>query len=189
MIVSDSLHSSLDYECLISYCDWLGSDLRIGHFFSFRCPLVNTPQAEHSNLLRVRIIDSLMNEISSTEISNEGSLTTESESESYVTTDGQSASLSWNKGTIWSLRPDFITVRQMWIYWCGALSLTRGRVCRLKLLMALTSAVILESESRETRDHTILSQIRDSQGYGWGIWWNISHHVLQFLCCTLFICW
>jgi hypothetical protein len=25
-------------------CDWLGSDLRIGHFFSFRCPLVNTPQ-------------------------------------------------------------------------------------------------------------------------------------------------
>jgi hypothetical protein len=25
-------------------CDRLGSDLRIGHFFSFRCPLVNTPQ-------------------------------------------------------------------------------------------------------------------------------------------------
>jgi hypothetical protein len=24
--------------------DWLGSDLQIGHFFSFRCPLVNTPQ-------------------------------------------------------------------------------------------------------------------------------------------------
>jgi hypothetical protein len=24
--------------------DWLGSRLRIGHFFSFRCPLVNTPQ-------------------------------------------------------------------------------------------------------------------------------------------------
>jgi hypothetical protein len=23
--------------------EWLGSDLRIGHFFSFRCPLVNTP--------------------------------------------------------------------------------------------------------------------------------------------------
>jgi hypothetical protein len=27
-----------------SYCDWLGSDLRVGHFFSFRCPLANTPQ-------------------------------------------------------------------------------------------------------------------------------------------------
>jgi hypothetical protein len=24
--------------------DWFGSDLRVGHFFSFRCPLVNTPQ-------------------------------------------------------------------------------------------------------------------------------------------------
>jgi hypothetical protein len=28
-------------------------------------------------------------------------------SQSYVTTDGQSASLSWNKAPIWSLRPDF----------------------------------------------------------------------------------
>jgi hypothetical protein len=31
----------------------------------------------------------------------------ESESEAYVTTDGTSASLSWNKVTIWDLRPDF----------------------------------------------------------------------------------
>jgi hypothetical protein len=29
------------------------------------------------------------------------------ESESYITTDGESASLSWNKGLIWGLRPDF----------------------------------------------------------------------------------
>jgi hypothetical protein len=29
-----------------------------------------------------------------------------SESESYVTTDGQSASLSWNKTSVWGLRPD-----------------------------------------------------------------------------------
>jgi hypothetical protein len=27
--------------------------------------------------------------------------------ESYVTTDGQSASPSWNKASIWDLRPDF----------------------------------------------------------------------------------
>jgi hypothetical protein len=40
----DSLHSVLDYECLLFCCDWLGSDLRIGHFLSFRCPLGNTPQ-------------------------------------------------------------------------------------------------------------------------------------------------
>jgi hypothetical protein len=29
------------------------------------------------------------------------------ESGSYVTTDGQSVSLSWNKASIWGLRPDF----------------------------------------------------------------------------------
>jgi hypothetical protein len=44
MSVWDSFHSFLDYECLLFHCDWLGSDLRVGHFFSFRCPLVNTPQ-------------------------------------------------------------------------------------------------------------------------------------------------
>jgi hypothetical protein len=40
----DSLHSLLDYDCLLFHSDWLGSDLRIGHIFRFRCPLVNTPQ-------------------------------------------------------------------------------------------------------------------------------------------------
>jgi hypothetical protein len=29
----DPLHSLQDYECLLFYSDWLGSDLRIGHFF------------------------------------------------------------------------------------------------------------------------------------------------------------
>jgi hypothetical protein len=41
-------------------------------------------------------------------------------------------------------------------------SLTRGWVCRLKLLLALSSAFILMSESRRTHDHILLSQIRDS---------------------------
>jgi hypothetical protein len=40
-------------------------------------------------------------------------------------------------------------------------SLTRGWVCRLQLLLALASAVILRSESRGTHDHIFLSQIRD----------------------------
>jgi hypothetical protein len=44
----------------------------------------------------------------------------------------------------------------------GALSLTRERVCRLQLLLVLSSRVILGSKSRETRDHILLSQIRDS---------------------------
>jgi hypothetical protein len=45
--------------------------------------------------------------------------------------------------------------------WCGALSPTRGRVCCLQLLLALASAVILGSESRGTRNHILLPQIRD----------------------------
>jgi hypothetical protein len=37
----------------------------------------------------------------------------------------------------------FITVRQLRVCCCGVLSLTRGRVCRLQLLLALASAIIL----------------------------------------------
>jgi hypothetical protein len=37
-----------------------------------------------------------------------------------------------------------------------------GWVCRLQLLLALSSAVILRSESHGTHDHILLSQIRDS---------------------------
>jgi hypothetical protein len=55
----------------------------------------------------------------------------------------------------------FITVRQLLVYWCRALSLTRGRVCRLQLLLTLARAVILRSESRGTRDHILLSHVRD----------------------------
>jgi hypothetical protein len=55
----------------------------------------------------------------------------------------------------------FITVRELRVCWCGALPLTRGRVCRLQLLLALASAVIFGFESRGTRDHILLSQIRD----------------------------
>jgi hypothetical protein len=56
----------------------------------------------------------------------------------------------------------FITVRQLRVCWCGALSLTRVRVCRLQLLLVLASAFFLGSESRGTRNHILLSQIRDS---------------------------
>jgi hypothetical protein len=55
----------------------------------------------------------------------------------------------------------FITVRQLRGLWCGALSLTRGCICRLQLLLALASPVILGSESLGTREHILLSQIRD----------------------------
>jgi hypothetical protein len=55
----------------------------------------------------------------------------------------------------------FITVRELRVCWRGALSLTRGRVCRLHLLLVLASAVIVRSESCGTRDHILLSQIQD----------------------------
>jgi hypothetical protein len=55
----------------------------------------------------------------------------------------------------------FITVRQLRVCWCGAPTLTRRRVCRLQLLLVLASAVIVGPESSGTRDHILLSQIRD----------------------------
>jgi hypothetical protein len=55
----------------------------------------------------------------------------------------------------------FITVWQLRVCWCGVLSLTRGRVFRIQLLLALASAVILGSESRGTSYHILLPQIRD----------------------------
>jgi hypothetical protein len=45
------------------------------------------------------------------------------------------------------------------LVFCGAHSLTKGRVCLLYTLLALASAVFLGSESLETRDHILLSQI------------------------------
>jgi hypothetical protein len=57
----------------------------------------------------------------------------------------------------------FITIRQLRVFWCGALSLTRERVCRLQLLLVLASAVILRSESRRTRDHIL--HLTSRQGY------------------------
>jgi hypothetical protein len=70
-----------------------------------------------------------------------------------------------------------IIVWQLRVSWFGAPSLTRGRVCRLQLLLVLASAVIFVSESRRTRGHILLSQTRDSlfvasydsQGHGGGI--------------------
>jgi hypothetical protein len=91
----------------------------------------------------------------------------ESESQSYVMTDGQSASLSWYKAPIWAYDQIFIAVRnteyvgQLWVCWYGALSLTRGQVCRLQLLLALTNAVILGSESPwDSRPYFTVSDLR-----------------------------
>jgi hypothetical protein len=52
-----------------------------------------------------------------------------------------------------------ITVWQLRSCFCGAPSLTRGRVCLLYMLLALASAVFLGSDFLGTRDHILLSQI------------------------------
>jgi hypothetical protein len=52
-------------------------------------------------------------------------------------------------------------------------SLMRGWVCRLQLLLAFASAVILRSESRETHGQILLSQIRGSS--------NLEEEVLIFI--------
>jgi hypothetical protein len=84
------------------------------------------------------------------------------QSQSYVTTDGQSASLPSYQTPSVAQDQILITVRQLWICWCEAPSLTRGRFCRLQLLLALAIADILGSKSRGAHDHIWLSQIRDS---------------------------
>jgi hypothetical protein len=55
----------------------------------------------------------------------------------------------------------FITLWQLRSCFCGAPSLTRGRVCLLFMLLALASAVFLGSESLGIIDHILLSQIWD----------------------------
>jgi hypothetical protein len=71
---------------------------------------------------------------------------------------GQSLSVS---SPILGPRPEFRYSQTVADLLCGALSLTRGWVCRLQLLLA-ASAVILRLESHEDHDHILLSQIRDS---------------------------
>jgi hypothetical protein len=56
----------------------------------------------------------------------------------------------------------FITVIQSRVSWYGAPPLTKGWVCHLQLLLALSSPAILRSKSRGTHDHILLSEIGDS---------------------------
>jgi hypothetical protein len=72
----------------------------------------------------------------------------QSQSQGYIMTDGQSASLSLCQAPNWGLRPDFHCCQTVAGLLMWALSLTRGRICRLQLLLILGSTVILGSESR-----------------------------------------
>jgi hypothetical protein len=56
---------------------------------------------------------------------------------------------------------NIFTVRQLRICSCGAPSLTRGRAYRSQLLLALSSALILGSQSLGTHGPILLTQIPD----------------------------
>jgi hypothetical protein len=78
-----------------------------------------------------------------------------------------------------------ITARQVHVCWYGVISLARGRLCRLQLLLALASTVIFGSESRGTCDHVLLSQIRNFPfrrllrvaGLRWTFWTSPPHGI------------
>jgi hypothetical protein len=84
-----------------------------------------------------------------------------SQSQSYIATDGRSISKSWCRAPSGAHDHIFIIVWQLRSCFCGAPSVTRGRVCLLYMLLALASAVFLGSESLGSRDHILLSQLWD----------------------------
>jgi hypothetical protein len=86
-----------------------------------------------------------------------------SQSQSYFTTGGlQPISSSWRQAP-WDSRPAI----SFQLNTCGyspyiTSSLTKGWVCRLQLLLPLSSAVIPASEPHGIHDHILLPHIRDS---------------------------
>jgi hypothetical protein len=113
-------------------------------------------------------------------LTTDDSLMTElmpNQSQTYITNDGQSASLSWIKAPIWGLR------LYSYFYYCQTIAgllvwgaLSDERTGLLFTIAAGPRQRILGSKSRGTRDHILLSQIRDflfiasydSQGCGRG---------------------
>jgi hypothetical protein len=75
--------------------------------------------------------------------------------------DWRSVSKSWCRAPSGAHDEVFITFSQLRSCFCGAPSLTRGRICLLYILLALASAILLGSDSLGTRDHILLSQIWD----------------------------
>jgi hypothetical protein len=69
--------------------------------------------------------------------------------------------MSWCRGPSWAHGQIFITIWQLRSCFCGAPSLTKGRVCLCYMLLVLASAVFLGSESLGTWDHILLSRTWD----------------------------
>jgi hypothetical protein len=101
----------------------------------------------------------------------------ESEFESYVTTDGHRPVCLEIKHQFGAYEQIFFTIRQVRVCLCGVLSLKRGRVCRLQLLLASPaqsfsgpSPVELVTIFYYLRfETTLFVASYDSQGYGGSI--------------------
>jgi hypothetical protein len=79
----------------------------------------------------------------------------------YITTDSRPVCLGVRSPS--EIRDQFfflleIFFRQLRVCYFVALSLTRGRICNLQLLLSLASEVPFRSESRRTQDYILLSQ-------------------------------
>jgi hypothetical protein len=120
----------------------------------------------------------------------------EPESESHITTDGRSASLSWNEASDRGLRSDFLTARKLRVCWCGALSMTRGLVCRWNCCwpspaqsFSGPSPVGLVTIFYCLRfDTSLFVASYDSQGYGGGIRTRLhTGWLTQSITCSPFI--
>jgi hypothetical protein len=104
-------------------------------------------------------------------------------------TDVQSASLSWNKAPVWGLRPDF--------YFCQTVSglLMWGAFSDERTGLSFTNAPgprqrsHFRVQSRGTRDHILLSEIRDFNfrpllrlaGLRWRYWTPPPHGTVKLL--------
>jgi hypothetical protein len=75
--------------------------------------------------------------------------------------DWRSVSKSWCRAHLGLMTRYLLLVDSYGFVFCGALSLTRGRVRLLYMLLAHASAVFLWSESLGTRGHILLSHIWD----------------------------
>jgi hypothetical protein len=82
-------------------------------------------------------------------------------SQSYIATDGQSITKSWCRAPSGVHDQIFIALWELRSCFCGALSLTRGWVCLLYMLLVLASVVVLGSDFLGSRDNILLSQIWD----------------------------
>jgi hypothetical protein len=83
------------------------------------------------------------------------------QSRSHIATDSQSISKYWCRAPSGAHDQIFDTLWQLRLFFFGMPFLMRGWICLLYMLLALASIVFIGSDSLGTRDHTLLSQIRD----------------------------